>query len=174
MRIPTVLALLALAACTTGKHNVVQAPAAEKLAAYKGVVVQKVETAGWFSKNPRVRDNPAYSNWRSEIDIASDSVPAAAKKPLSEFYEVRNDAGENAFIIQLELREFDPGPADPLGGPNGKIAARVVLVDAATKQAVGEAEVSATISSGGTLANTYEECGRRAAQFVIDARPKKK
>jgi len=174
MRITCLVFVVALGACTKGQHNVVQAPNGERLAAYKGVVVQKVETGGWLAKNPRVRDNPAYSNWRSEIEMVADQVPASAKKSFSECYEVRNEPGESAFVVQSELVEFDPGSADPLGGPSGRVAVRVVLVDGASKEKIGEAQVTATVGSASGLRGAYEECGLRIATFVIEHRPKPK
>ncbi len=174
MRTAFPVIVIALGACAKGQQNVVQAPSAERLAAYKGVVVQKIETAGWLSKNPRTRDNPAYSNWRSEIEVASDQVPASAKKPLSEFYEIRGEPGQSAFVVQSELIEFDPGSADPLGGPNGRVVVRVVLVDGTSKERLGEAQVSATVGSAGGLRGAYEKCGQQIAKFVIEHRPKKK
>ena len=56
---------------------------------YTQIVVSKVDTSVWMDSHPRIRENPAFAQWRSEIGVASDQIPTTAKKFLSKYYEIR-------------------------------------------------------------------------------------
>jgi hypothetical protein len=157
---------LVLGCASAPDLRVLQAPPPARLIAGVAIAVPDPDLRGWLQNNPRVAQDPAYAEWRTELDAVAWQLTAAVREQVAQRFAAAGAAAAPALLLHTEVIDFDLGRRHPLGDGDGRVAVRATLLDAANRQVLGVAEVRGRAAHD--VHDAARACARGVARFLVD------